>query len=38
LPRTPQTPLSPGAQEIPPGTEQNLASAQKVRHEVSACT
>jgi hypothetical protein len=38
LPRAPQTPLSPVAQEIPPETEQNLAPAQKGRHEVSKCT
>jgi hypothetical protein len=38
LPRTPQTPLSPVAQETPPETEQNLAPAQEVRHEVSTCT
>jgi hypothetical protein len=34
LPRAPQTPLSLVAQEIPPETEQNLAPAQEVRHEV----
>jgi hypothetical protein len=34
LPRAPQTPLSPVAQEIPPETEQNLAPVQEVRHEV----
>jgi hypothetical protein len=38
LPRAPQTPLSPVAQEILPETEQNLAPAQEVRHEVSTCT
>jgi hypothetical protein len=38
LPRAPQTPLSPVAQEIPPETEQNLALAQEVRYEVSTCT
>jgi hypothetical protein len=38
LPRVPQTPLSPVAQEIAPETEQNLASVQEVRHEVSTCT
>jgi hypothetical protein len=38
LPRAPQTPLSPVAQEIPTETEQNLAPAQEVRHEVSTCT
>jgi hypothetical protein len=38
LPRAPQTPLSPVAQEIPPETEQNLALAQEVRHEVNTCT
>jgi hypothetical protein len=38
LPGVPQTPLSQVAQEIPPETEQNLASAQEVRHEVSTCT
>jgi hypothetical protein len=37
-PRVPQTPASPVVQEIPPETEQNLASAQEVRHEVSTCT
>jgi hypothetical protein len=26
------------AQEIPPETEQNLAPAQEVRHEVGTCT
>jgi hypothetical protein len=38
LSRTPRTPLSPVAQEIPPETEQNLALVQEVRHEVSRCT
>jgi hypothetical protein len=38
LPRAPQTPLSLVAQEIPPETEQNIAPAQEVRHEVSRCT
>jgi hypothetical protein len=38
LPRAPHTPLSPVAQEIPTETEQNLAPAQEVRHEVSTCT
>jgi hypothetical protein len=38
LPRVPQAPLSPVAQEIPPETEQNLALVQEVRHEVSRCT
>jgi hypothetical protein len=38
LPRAPQAPLSPVAQEIPPETEQNLARVQEVRHEVRRCT
>jgi hypothetical protein len=38
FPRAPQTTLSPVAQETPPETEQNLAPAQEVRHEVSRCT
>jgi hypothetical protein len=38
LPRAPQTPLSPVVQEMPPKTEQNLALAQELRHDVSTCT
>jgi hypothetical protein len=38
LPRAPQTPLSPVAQEIPAEPEQNLALAQEIGHEVSTCT
>jgi hypothetical protein len=38
LPRTPQTPLPPVAQEVPPEPEQVPASVQGIRHEVSACT
>jgi hypothetical protein len=38
LPKVPQAPPSPVAQEIPPETEQKLAPVQEVRHEVSRCT
>jgi hypothetical protein len=38
LPKVPQAPPSPVAQEILCETEQNLAPIQEVRHEVSRCT
>jgi hypothetical protein len=38
LPRAPQTPLPPVAQEIPPEPEQVPAPVQGIRHEASACT
>jgi hypothetical protein len=38
LPRAPQTPLPPAAQEIPPEPEQVPAPVQGIRHEASACT
>jgi hypothetical protein len=38
LPRGPQTPLPPVAQEIPPEPEQVPAPVQGIRHEVSAYT
>jgi hypothetical protein len=38
LPRAPETPLPPVAQEIPPEPEQNLAPVQGIRHEASTCT
>jgi hypothetical protein len=38
LPRAPQTPTPPIAQEIPPEPEQNLAPVQGIRHEASTCT
>jgi hypothetical protein len=38
LPRAPQAPLPPVAQEIPPEPEQIPAPVQGIRHEASACT
>jgi hypothetical protein len=38
LPKAPQTPLPPMAQEIPAEPEQFPAPVQGVRHEASACT
>jgi hypothetical protein len=38
LPRAPQTPLPPVAQEALPEPEQVSAPVQGIRHEVSACT
>jgi hypothetical protein len=38
LPRAPQTPTSPIAQEIPPEPEQNPAPVQEIRHKVSTRT
>jgi hypothetical protein len=38
LPRAPQTPFPPVAQEIPHEPEQVPAPVQGIRHEVSACT
>jgi hypothetical protein len=38
LPRTPQTPLSLVAHEIPPEPEQVPTPIQGIRHEVSAGT
>jgi hypothetical protein len=38
LPITPQTPLPPVAQEVPPKPEQVPNPVQGIRHEVSACT
>jgi hypothetical protein len=38
LPRAPQTPLPPVAQEIPPEPEQVSAPVQGIRHEASTCT
>jgi hypothetical protein len=38
LPRAPQTPLPPVAQETPPEPEQVPPLAQGIRHEASTCT
>jgi hypothetical protein len=37
LPRAPQTPTPPVAQEIPPEPERDPAPVQGIRHEASAC-